>query len=316
MASGPKRAKIPSDVEAAVLIASGRRCCMCFSYAFDFSQKPGQIAHIDRDPSNADEDNLVFLCLPHHSEYDSKSSQHKNYTQVELKKIRTRLYESVEAINDAFLMQVIGKFSVDGEVDGSALSRYEAVLQKLFSDPTLRIKRMSRGSIVFEIATTAKAFLTAAEVVTSDEFTERVGKLDTFPKMNPDSVLQLVRAVYLSVYRTLGDTQTAAIVVGTILTEHQLVDSLDRVSENRLEAYFRNYLETLQYTDGADLLKRIDRLPLGLKLVTVMSVLAVPLHLATEELRISSQSVETYFALGQLIARAGGQARAMSAGAS
>jgi hypothetical protein len=41
------------------------------------SEKLGQIAHLDKDPSNAAEDNLAFMCLTHHALYDSKTSQHK-----------------------------------------------------------------------------------------------------------------------------------------------------------------------------------------------------------------------------------------------
>jgi hypothetical protein len=58
-------------------------------------EKHGQIAHLDQDPANSAEDNLAFLCIEHHSLYDSKTSQHKNYTNQEVKKARTALYEAV-----------------------------------------------------------------------------------------------------------------------------------------------------------------------------------------------------------------------------
>ena len=59
--------------------------------------KKGQIAHLDRDPSNNALDNLAFLCLPHHDEYDSTTSQSKNLTIHEVKRYRAMLYRSVES---------------------------------------------------------------------------------------------------------------------------------------------------------------------------------------------------------------------------
>jgi len=38
----------------------------------------------------------VFLCLPHHDEYDSRTSQSKGITISELKQFRNELYEYVE----------------------------------------------------------------------------------------------------------------------------------------------------------------------------------------------------------------------------
>jgi hypothetical protein len=63
----------------------------------DLGQKKGQIAHLDHNPENNGQENLVFLCLDHHSEYDSTTSQHKNYTIHEVKAARQRLYQAIEA---------------------------------------------------------------------------------------------------------------------------------------------------------------------------------------------------------------------------
>jgi hypothetical protein len=43
-------------------------------------------------PANREEDNLAYLCLKHHSLYDSKTSQHKNYTEDEVRTWRNELY--------------------------------------------------------------------------------------------------------------------------------------------------------------------------------------------------------------------------------
>lgn len=83
-------------IEAKVLARSARRCCLCFSLKRDFTEKEGQLAHLDQNPANGAEDNLAFLCLRHHSLYDSRTSQHKNYTIVEVKSARGALYEHVQ----------------------------------------------------------------------------------------------------------------------------------------------------------------------------------------------------------------------------
>jgi hypothetical protein len=59
------------------------------------NEKQGQIAHLNHDPADNDEDNLTFLCLRHHSLYDSTTSQHKNYTAIEVKDARDRLCSSI-----------------------------------------------------------------------------------------------------------------------------------------------------------------------------------------------------------------------------
>jgi len=67
----------------------------------DLNEKRGQIGHLDGNPANVAEDNLVWFCLDHHSIYDSRTSQHKNYTIAEVKSARTRLYKAIE--NDEHL---------------------------------------------------------------------------------------------------------------------------------------------------------------------------------------------------------------------
>jgi hypothetical protein len=89
-----KRQITPPEVETAVLIKSRRRCPLCVGIAGDTSVKEGQIAHLDQNPANYSEDNLAFMCMPHHSIYDSTTSQHKNFTIHEVKLHRNRLYET------------------------------------------------------------------------------------------------------------------------------------------------------------------------------------------------------------------------------
>ena len=98
MAAGTTKAPrkpVPAKNETAVLIKSARRCPLCFHLNSDLTEKVGQIAHLDGDRTNGAEDNLAWMCMPHHSLYDSTTSQHKNYTLVEVKTLRARLYEAI-----------------------------------------------------------------------------------------------------------------------------------------------------------------------------------------------------------------------------
>ncbi len=66
------RKRTPTEIELAVLDRSRRRCTLCFHLHSDTREKLGQIAHLDQDRSNSTEDNLAFMCLKHHSLYDSR----------------------------------------------------------------------------------------------------------------------------------------------------------------------------------------------------------------------------------------------------
>jgi hypothetical protein len=94
-AMSEERKATPKEIETAVLTKAARRCAFCFYLSGDLGEKEGQIAHLDQNPSNFAEDNLLFLCLRHHTLYDSKTSQHKNYTISEAKQERNELYEAI-----------------------------------------------------------------------------------------------------------------------------------------------------------------------------------------------------------------------------
>jgi hypothetical protein len=89
------RKRTPPEVELAVLEHGRRRCALCFYLNGHLVEKHGQIAHLDSDRTNYAEDNLAFLCIEHHSLYDSRSSQHKNYTLPEVKRARAMLYQAI-----------------------------------------------------------------------------------------------------------------------------------------------------------------------------------------------------------------------------
>lgn len=93
-----KRKKLPSQTVADVITRCRRRCCICFGLDRDESEKRGQIAHLDHDASNNLPDNLAFLCLHHHDDYDSQRSQSKGLSIDEVKHYRAELLAFV-AVN-------------------------------------------------------------------------------------------------------------------------------------------------------------------------------------------------------------------------
>ena len=106
MKSKKKRKNIPKDREAAILFNSRRRCALCFAYEDDKDIKKGQIAHIDRNPENNKESNLAFLCLPHHDDYDGKTSQSKRWTPKELATSKKKLTEFINSHFDKLLPEL------------------------------------------------------------------------------------------------------------------------------------------------------------------------------------------------------------------
>ncbi|MBM4429491.1 MAG: hypothetical protein FJ026_03970 [Chloroflexi bacterium] len=89
------RKKPTSEVETQVLIKSRRRCCLCWALEGNQNERLGQIAHVDRNPSNSDFENLAYLCLEHHARYDSRASQSKGFTETEVKTYRDELYRLI-----------------------------------------------------------------------------------------------------------------------------------------------------------------------------------------------------------------------------
>ena len=90
------RKTVPQETQVEVLAACRRRCAVCFGLNRDMGIKPGQIAHLDRDAANPSFDNLVFLCLVHHDQFDSKTSQSKGLTSDEVRRFRQELTTAIE----------------------------------------------------------------------------------------------------------------------------------------------------------------------------------------------------------------------------
>jgi hypothetical protein len=90
------RRRISKEAENHILLASMRRCCLCYFLDNDKSVKRGQIAHLNRIRSDSEADNLVFLCLDHHDDFDSPRSQSKGLQPHEIRAHRNHLYEALK----------------------------------------------------------------------------------------------------------------------------------------------------------------------------------------------------------------------------
>jgi hypothetical protein len=92
------RKPIPDSTQVKILMKSRRRCCLCWGFKGEDVVKKGQIAHLDGKNSNCKEDNLVFLCLEHHDEYDSTPRQSKGLREQEVRKWRDELYKRTSGV--------------------------------------------------------------------------------------------------------------------------------------------------------------------------------------------------------------------------
>ena len=145
-----KRAAIQPADAAEVLIQSRRRCCLCYYFNSDLEPKKGQLAHVDRDHSKSHANNLAYLCLDHHNEYDSKHLQSKNLTPEELLFARARLYRHMgEGFEPDAWAQVTIELKQDfDEFDDKAqeevIELIKSVLQK---NAAIRVLGKRRGSV-------------------------------------------------------------------------------------------------------------------------------------------------------------------------
>ena len=121
------RSAVPGDTQDQVILFSRRRCCICFGLYGNVEVKAGQIAHLDRDNKNNELDNLAFLCLEHHDEYDSTTSQSKGLRENEIKQFRTELYDNVSAVLSRTDEKFLKLFGIDN--DGVELAEWFKRLQ-------------------------------------------------------------------------------------------------------------------------------------------------------------------------------------------
>ena len=114
-----ERQKASAHIEAMVLVACRRRCCLCAFLGGDDSPRKGQIAHLNQDRSDNRFENLVWLCFEHHDEYDSKTSQSKGLTKKEVKFYRDKLHKRYpsheESADERKILVSLGEQGKDDE---------------------------------------------------------------------------------------------------------------------------------------------------------------------------------------------------------
>ena len=160
------RKKTPDVIKEEVLIASRRRCAICFGLHQDDARKTGQIAHLDRDPNNNNIDNLAFLCLEHHDDYDCKPSQSIRFKPNEVTHYREELYKYLK---ENLLTQLITEEDIketwDSLLNGShkpknnfklladLLERMNSENAKIFSNFCNLLWQTKNGEYVYYIST-------------------------------------------------------------------------------------------------------------------------------------------------------------------
>ncbi len=91
------RKTIPDATQVSIFLKSRRRCCLCLGLKGEDVVKKGQLAHLDGKNENFAEDNLAFLCLEHHDEYDSIPRLSKGLREHEVRRWRDELYKRTAA---------------------------------------------------------------------------------------------------------------------------------------------------------------------------------------------------------------------------
>ena len=151
-----KRRSIPKATQDEVLIQSARRCCLCFGLQNDLCETKGQIVHLDHNPANNDLDNLAWLCLNHHDQYDSRPSQSKGFTIGEVKRYREELYQAVRKTSTSPQGAYRVQITFPGDTASFTADRQRAIRDALgtilgISPDAIEINRVYPGSIVLDI---------------------------------------------------------------------------------------------------------------------------------------------------------------------
>jgi superfamily II DNA or RNA helicase len=121
-------------------------------------------------------ENLAFLCLDHHTLYDSKSSQHKNFTMAEVVAARALLYSRFGHQGS----EVKWRLVLDGRFSDFQKEKVESIaahLQSCLDDPSLTIRAVREGSIELSIESSEAAFSKMKALVESGETTDILGHL-------------------------------------------------------------------------------------------------------------------------------------------
>ena len=174
-----------------VLVRSARRCALCFGLDGSLERVRGQLAHIDGDHANSIAENLAYLCLPHHDEYDSRTSQSKGITERELRNYRNRLYDAIlqglhhpardrgSAVRADYLEHDRRAFQAGDELLPETYLR--DFLRHVGVDHSYRTERLGRISqVVYLLQTESARFLLSDILPPLDELLARLEDVQDF----------------------------------------------------------------------------------------------------------------------------------------
>ena len=142
------RAAVATDVSVDILIRSRRRCCLCYFWDFDATQKEGQLAHVDRDASNSSADNLAYLCFRHHNIYDSQQRIGRNVTPGELRYARKLLYDEMRSkpsVNLVVTVEIDRDFETFSDADQTQVM--ETIRNAIQRNSEVRVISRESGSV-------------------------------------------------------------------------------------------------------------------------------------------------------------------------
>ena len=177
-----KRKSIPDAVVASVLVKCKRRCCFCSFWHDDLEVKSGQIAHIDRNSANAAEDNLAYLCFDHHNMYDSRQSQGKNLTPLELRHALEDLHQKVRASPTSTYSVTIDLNEEFGTLTDSRRDQVLSTLQVRESEISLVTKEPGVVILVLKLrADEMQKFIDILETDEVDELGMRIREISPSP---------------------------------------------------------------------------------------------------------------------------------------
>jgi len=125
------RIPIPKNLEADVLYKANHTCSICNDPNIGV-----QIAHIDDNPSNNNEANLIVLCVNHHDKAHIKTPISKSYTKQELEKYKNNWENTVELRRKSLESpQLVRLIRFDGADVNTVYLEIEPKILKAFQDP-------------------------------------------------------------------------------------------------------------------------------------------------------------------------------------
>jgi hypothetical protein len=107
------------------------------------------------------------MCLAHHTQYDSKTSQHKNYTIQEVKTARDRLYEAISQNKHAARSD-----SRPPVAESESQRKLRAILP--FKGQTIKLSEMNTGKAALMLGSVRGSSF--VQIFDCTEFHVRVGK--------------------------------------------------------------------------------------------------------------------------------------------